>query len=499
MPTNTVAEQQLQQPLTENIIKKVALRFLRQYYKFRLRYEDQPVTASYDLEGVGGVIADGYYSFKKTDGRLFTATFEATGKDSINEVLYKPQMRILFWDGVAVASLITLVLSVANYHYDLHLLDERTVLMRTGLVLTSMVFVMAMYYFIAKNFRRYRYIYAVEQFKRYHADEQWIALAEDVFPHTNDKYFQELKFQCIYNGVGIVQIDQQLDTKILVTPSRQDIFLGKRKKMNFLPQKTASQTKAIKQFDAKWALTRSWLPAFLKGDNEMLRFRRKFYIQMAIALGCFLLVGFIFLKEMQLSGYQFVERDEFRNDIAKSQSNGVPEQPEIVTDTLLDDNYTNPDIEEFNNSIWKPKKRISTQPAEVKHAPRSAKPTSSPVRKDTTEIMVNLDGRKSQAYDCSRYYTFQTHKYVVVEGNYKNWPAAERRLALIRNKNIPSAALSKHCFFPNQSGFFIYLGEIFNSPEEASQYIDTLSNSTQNTVKNVQNLEIKTLRPPVGR
>lgn len=497
MPTNTVAEQQ-QKELTENIIKKVSLRFLRQYYKFRLRYEDQPVIASYDLEGVGGVIADGYYSFKKTDGRPFTATFEATSKESIDEVLYKPQMRILFWDGMAVASLITLILSVANYVNDLHLLDERTLLMRAALILSSMVFFMAMYYFIAKNFRRYRYIYAVEQFKKYHADEQWIALAEDVFPHTNDKYFQELKFQCIYNGVGIVQVDQQLDTKILVTPSRQDIFLGKRKKVNFLPKKSEAQSKTAKQFSTKWALTQSWLPSFLKRDQDLMRFRRKFYMQMAIALGCFCIVGFIILKEMQLSGYQFVDSTEFRDNIAKSQSNGVAEQPEIVTDTLLDDNYTNPDIEEFNRSIWKPKKRISAQPAEVKPKPKP-KPKAPPKPIDTTEIMVNLDGRKSQSYDCSRYFTFDTYKYVVVEGNYKNWPAAERRLALIRNKNIPSAALSKHCFFPNQTGFFIYLGEIFNSPEEASQYIESLNSTTQNTVKNVRNLEIKKLNPPAGR
>ena len=496
MNTNTVEQQQL----TENIIKKVALRFLRQYYKFRLRYEDQPVTASYDLEGVGGIIADGYYSFKKTDGRPFTATFEATSRESRDEVVFKPQMRILFWDGLAVASLLTLALATFNYFSGLQILDERTVVTRILLTLASMGFSMLVFYLIAKNFRRYRYIYAVEQFKKYYADEQWIALADDVFPSTSDRYFRELKYQCIHNGFGIVQVNQNLDTKILVTPSRQDIFLGKRREVDFLPQKIVKQQQASQKFNAKWALTQSWLPAFLKNDQTTLRFRRNFHTQMAVTFSCFFLIGFLFLKEMDLSGYQFVESDEFRQEIAKSKSNEVREQPEVLGDSLLSENRTNPDIEEFNNSIWKTPKRISTQKEVQKPAtPKSTTPTPKPKPKDTTEIVINQGKGQTIAYDCSRYFTFETYKYVVVEGNYSNWPAADRRLALIRNSQIPSAALAKQCFFPGETGFLIYLGEIYNSPEEASQYIETLHHSTQTVVKNVQQLKIEKLKPPLGR
>lgn len=498
MKTNTLE----QQSLTENIIKKVALRFMRQYYKFRLRYEDQPVKASYDLEGVGGIIADGYYSFKKTDGRLFTATFEATSAASRKEVEFKPQMRVLFWDGLAVAALITLALATLNYFKDLHLLDERTVLMRLGLVLASITSLMGIFYLVAKNFRRYRYIYAVEQFKKYHADEQWIAIGDDVFNHSNDRYFRELRYQCVYNGIGIVQVDQHLDTKILVTPSRQDIFLGKRKAINFMAQQAAQQQKAVKQFDTKWALTQSWLPGFLKRDAGVLRFQRSYNTQIAIVLGSIFLVGFIFMKEMQLSGYQFVDKEEFRSDIAKSQSNGIKEQPEVVEDSLLANNYTNPDHEEFNRSIWTPKKRISAQKSVTKPTPpKKSEPKVVVPKKpvDTTEIVVNLGNRNSMAYDCSRYYTFDSYKYVVVEGNYANWPAADRRLALIRNSNIPSAALAKHCFFRNENGFLIYLGEIYNSPEEASQYIETLYGSSQTIIRKVRELKIRKIPPPAGR
>ena len=495
MKTNTLEQQQ---PLTENIIKKVALRFMRQYYKFRLRYEDQPVTASYDLEGVGGIIADGYYSFKKTDGKNFTATFEATSKGSREEVFYKPQMRILFWDGLAVASIVTLVLASINYFQNLHLLDERTIPMRFALLLASMLVSMFIFYLIAKNFRRYRYIYAIEQFKKYHANEQWIAIADDVFDEPNDKYFRELRYQCVYNGFGIVQINQDLDTKILVTPSRQDIFLGKRKEVDLLPKKIAQQTQSVQKFDAKWALTKSWLPGFLQQKNSILRFQRSYYTQLGVTAFCFLLIGFLYIKEMELSGYQIVEQDEFRNDVAKSQSNEVKEQPEVLGDSLLPQSHLkNPDVEEFNRNIFNTEKRISSQKREIP-PPASPKSTPEPPKEDTTQIVVNQNN-ETLAYDCSRYFTFQSYKYVVEEKSYKNWPSAERRLALIRNHKIPSAALSKQCFFPEETGFFIYLGEIYNSPEEASQYIEQLNDMQQNVIKNVQQLKITRLRPPVGR
>ncbi|HFA49385.1 MAG TPA: hypothetical protein ENJ95_10250 [Bacteroidetes bacterium] len=487
MKTTTVE----QQALSENIIKKVALRFFRQYYKFRLRYEDQPVIAKYDLEGVGGIIADGYYSFKKTDGRTFSATFEATSKASRDEVIYKPQMRILFWDGVAVASLATLVLVALNYFQKFQVLDERTVWVRLLLLLVSMVVSFFVFYLIAKNFRRYRYIYAVEQFKRYHADEQWIALAEDVFPNSSDKYFRELKEQCIYNGIGLLQVQHNLDTKILVTPSRQDIFLGKRKEVDFMPKKLAEQQMAENKFNAKWALLQSWMPGFLKNDKSVLRFQRSYNSQIGIAMGCFLLIGFLFMKEMELSGYQFVDRSEYRNDIAKSESNQVREQPEVLGDSLLPMENNSLEAKDFEGKIWTPKKKEQPKPA-AKQAPPPPKPLKP---KDTTEIVINQKGEKPIAYDCTRFYTFETNKYVIEEGVYPNWPRAERRLALLRNSSIPSAALLKSCFFPNEDGFMIYLGEIYNSPEEASQYIEKLNGVQQTMVRNVRQLKIVKLRP----
>ena len=271
--------------LTEDIIKKVVLRFLRRHYKFRLRYEDQPVLAKYDLEGVGGIIADGYYSFTKTDGKPFTATFEATSKASKEEVIFKPQQKILFWDGMAIAAIFTVFLASLNLRQHFHPLDNTRLLERAALVLLVFGVFLTIFYLIARSFRRYRYIYAVEQFKKYYADEQWIALASDVFTDKEDKYLLELKNQCVFNGFGLLVVDEKLDPKIIITPSRQDIFMGKRRNVAFLPQTRMGERIIKSSFGKFWGLFGNKMPALLKKDTSVLRYRKTYYYQMLILTG----------------------------------------------------------------------------------------------------------------------------------------------------------------------------------------------------------------------
>ena len=58
---------------------------------------------------------------------------------------------------------------------------------------------------------RYRSIFAIEQFKQYYADEQWVAIGKDTFSEEEDHFFQELKKQCVYNGFGLLSMDDEFD------------------------------------------------------------------------------------------------------------------------------------------------------------------------------------------------------------------------------------------------------------------------------------------------
>jgi sporulation related protein len=451
------------EPITENIVKKIALRFFRHHYKYRLRYEDQPVVAKYDLEAAGGIIADGYYSFKKPDGKKFTATFEATGKNSKDETIYKPQKKILFWDGLTVASILTLFLFALNYTYHFHTLDERTILSRIGLVALSMLIGFGFFYWIARQFRRYRYIYAIEQFKKYHADEQWIALACDVFEDPNDKYFRELKNQCVYNGFGLLVVDKKLDPKILITPSRQDIFMGKRQPVEFEDKSNLPQRRQAKGLTPWWTQLGLELPKALKKDRSLLRYRRRFYHQMAITGICALLLGIVFWKEMHSAGFQTVEKSEFRNDLAKSRSNNVLEQEDY-----LGDSASTPVRRNANDNYWLTEKDGSAGPPPEQPLEEEARPDA------PCEVLVSRGQAPVIHYPCERFLNFNGKKFVVQEGTYPNKAKAEAALIRLKSAGIEATALPLS-FFSNANGYIVYTGLICNSKSEAQRDIDQLT------------------------
>ncbi len=472
------------EPLTENIIKKVALRFFRHYYKYRLRFEEQPVVAKYDLEGVGGVIADGYYSFKKVDGKTFVATFEATSIGTKSEVIFKAQQKILFWDGLAVASILTLFFAGINYFYGFHELTGEQVAIRMGLTLLVLVLSMVAYYFVAKNFSRYRYIYAIEQFKKYYADEQWVALASDVFPNSEDKYFRELKNQCVRNGFGLLMIDDKLDSKILITPSRQDIFMGKRRMVEFFSQNKLPAQLKNNKLAGEFNLWRSQLPELFQRDNSLTRYKKTFFNQMAIATLCLVLMGVIFSKELQNADYQVVDNQEFRDSIATSRSNNVPEQAEFLTDDMASAKKKK-DQEKYWDTSTQLKNEKETAIASIDQPSE---------KRGAADEFTTKGGSAETAYDCTRYYNFDSPKYIIEEGVYPNWQATLNRLNALRKDRLECASLLLACFSKNEKGYVVYLGMIYNSREEAMDEWSRLDKEQPNAIPN-NKLKLRRLDP----
>ncbi|MEZ4959477.1 MAG: hypothetical protein R2830_06660 [Saprospiraceae bacterium] len=471
------------EPLTENIIKKVALRFFRHYYKYRLRYEDQPVTAKYDLEGVGGIVADGYYSFKKVDGKPFVATFEATSIGTREEVIYKPQQKVLFWDGFAVATVLTLLFAGLNYFYGFHELTGTRLAARIGLTLFSLLVCLVAFYLIAKNFSRYRYIYAIEQFKKYYADEQWVALASDVFPNSNDKYLRELKNQCVNNGFGLLMIDDKLDSKILITPSRQDIFMGKRRMVEFFSKNRLPAQIKNSKLAGEFGFWRSQLPELFHKDHSLLRYKRSFFNQIAVAALCLVLMGMIFSKELQKADLQVVDNQEYREDIATSKSNNQPEQPEYLTDSTLPSNKKK---QQLNEGYWD-----TSSPPKVEQDTASTEEASPLAENKASEEFTSKGGEQEIAYDCTRYYNFDSPKYIIEEGVYPTWQSTLDRLTGLRKNKLECASLLLACFSKNEKGYVVYLGMIYNSREEA---MDEWSRLDKEQPKAVPNSKLKLRR-----
>lgn len=262
--------------LTEDNIKKVTLRYLKGYYKYRPRASETSTTARLDMQTAGGIIADGHLSYEKEDGSTFLATFEATSKETKEEVVYRYRYGFLFWDTFMVAGLLTGFMVWWNYYADTFRVGEIGIpkmLIAIGLIWVG--FQMAVAVLIRKG-SKYRYIYAVQQFKEYHADDQWIAIGEDVFPHSEDFAFGELKHQCIYNGFGLIKVNSELEPHFILTPSRGDVFGKRRKVVNFFNQDEWGQRMSQNRYSGFFKKTFAKLPFKIPFKTPQLNIRQKF-------------------------------------------------------------------------------------------------------------------------------------------------------------------------------------------------------------------------------
>ncbi len=216
--------------LTEDEVKRRFLPFLRDFYKNR--YEPMPNSVAVELDNVSkeGWVADGKITFRKSDGAPFVCTYEATSRDKVAEVKYQRNMLYLLWDCAAFGMVGAAIAYVFFFETRLLWLTELKPVGNIGLLLGTGMIGFFIWYFMMQGWRKYRYIFAIQQFKQYFADEQWIAIAEDVFPSPNDPYLLELRNQCIYNGIGLAIVPYEGFVRKINDPSRLGIF-GKDRKM----------------------------------------------------------------------------------------------------------------------------------------------------------------------------------------------------------------------------------------------------------------------------
>ncbi len=435
--------------ITENIVKKVALRFLRAYYKNRLRDERFPVDAKYDLEAAGGIIADGYYSFTTAKGKRFVATFEATDLANKDEVLFKPQWKLMRWDGLAVSSIVVAILVILNYVYSFRQLAPGNVLPRIGFLLLAGAISLGIFILIARQFVRYRYIYAIEQFKKYFADEQWIALAEDVFDSPSDPAFAELKRQCVLNGIGLLTVDEQLEVKVLITPSRYDLFQGKRKPLSF---SSGDSTSAAKRAEGWWSALGFRLPARANGKKSIYRYRKSFTTQIAVTVSALFIATVVQLQEWKRAPVQRIGKEKFRREIAKSESNKLPEQKSYLVDTLPE-------------KLIDPKDDWFLPP--INEAPSLAS-------------SENVDLSK---YPCERYNNFSTAQFLIEIGSVVAEDDARDMASEYAQRGVDVTILPWGCF-GHSGGYIIFTGYIYGSVDEARIILNDLRSKHPKLAKN---------------
>lgn len=228
--------------MTEQEIRGLSISFLKNHYKFRPHKVWNGIEVRNERHDFGGIIIDASLSYKQQDGTDFTATVEASSLDRGNEVYYRYHWFRLLFESITLA----LVVIAIVYGLLSHVWSDWLVSVGQpgGLQSGLHLFTASWMFFsllLALVFpKRYRYIYAVEQFKLFHADDQWIAYDAELFHTHEDKHYLELERQCMHYGFGLLQIERDRRVRIMVSPKRGDYFGQKRKKLPIWAEQLSS-------------------------------------------------------------------------------------------------------------------------------------------------------------------------------------------------------------------------------------------------------------------
>ncbi len=426
--------------LEEDDIKRAALKFLKSHYRNRDRLEEKPTIAALNMQAAGGIQADGYLKYHQADGRPFLATFEATSHRSRDEVLYRVHKHLLRADSLTFASIATTVAFVFWFLSAHPRFYGDYLLLNLGLVLLFFLACYLLWLGLARRARRYRYIYAIEQFKQYHADEQWVALASDVFSGSNDPYFQELRRQCVLNGFGLVIFDPELRWQVIATPTRKELFRGERRRLQFFSRENLKEG-VRKVTPGGWLDRLRGMRSAPWNPYNYLRFQRRYFHQWVLVSMSVLVVGVVVWRESRKVPVLEVDPETYERVVRQTGAPDKKEPPVFIVDTLL----VGPEG---------PLNRTSPQAAATP-PPREELPREAGFALPDAEAGWLF-------YPCERLAAYRGTYYAVEESRWDDLHGALKRAAFLNQRDLVAAVLNLACLgLDDGGGYIVFLGAQF--------------------------------------
>ena len=463
--------------LDEHDITQITLRFLKSHYRQRQR--EGATMLSSDLRGAGGIIADGFLSFRQMEGEDFRATVEATSRASQDEVLFKLRRSLLRWDSAAAAAAVLATTFSVLYVEHLLPLNQYPLAVWGALLIVSFILASPVFYVVLSPLRRYRYIYAVEQFKQYYADEQWVAIAEDVFPnYHDDRYYLELRDQCIYNGFGLVVVRENKPPIMQVTPSRQDLFKNRRKLIPLFSQVELNKVMQKGNYP-------EWLSQFK--PRKLIAFHRQFKYQMAVCLISLVAIGGVFYQEWLDRPLKVISYEDYLIEMAKAwRENRYNSMP----DSILPSEYR---ID--TPFVWPPPYRKDENPYLALGLTAEPPPGPTALLEDKEPEAGFLTAFPDVAglitYDCSRL-RIDSDAYLIQEGSYPSYARAATRISELKSYGLETSGLWLGCFTDTGRGYVVFFGPVFRGSAEAERALKYYETQLGDNVLNIR-LEIRSL------
>jgi hypothetical protein len=492
----------LMEMLSEDRIKKAGLRFLKTYYRQRERSGGGANTVSYDVETEGGIIVDVLLSFLTPQGKPFRAALEATSKLSKEEVTYHLQKNLLFWDSFAAGSILTALLfgySFAFKHFTIH---------QIGIVPTVLLLVMLMALLVlliskAVGWRnRYQYIYAIEQFKKYHVDEQWIAVGFDVFEHPEDELLLELREQCVINGFGLVEINADEEARVLITPSRKEIFGKERVNLAFERRDSAAKKGLVTRYSKVW---NNSLTDKLKAPvSKQIKRYELGYVRQALLSGfAFLAIGGIFHRQLQDREFDFIDEADYTKSMLQFGDTTFAELEEYVLDSAAlapiikeEPGYLETIIN--NNELTEELLGVDSADRDLDYASSDLPPLEiEAVPDDAFDVIVVTESGNQFRYGCERLSNLHGRYFLVLENIYTNAGAAQKRLARLSGADIPVNAFSMSCFLKGDQRYLVYYDLFYDDEKETGQALRKFRKMLK--AGGFSNKHVKTYSLTIGR
>lgn len=412
--------------LSEDTIKRATLAFMKTYYKFRPRAGE--TTISYDMIHPSGVIVDGYLTFPKETGKPFVATFEATSAASAGEVRFSLQKQQLLWDAIAIATILATGLMVTFWLTDLWDLSRVGWLFSLMLPLVLIFLGIVAYQMFFRSSERYRYIYAIEQFKQYHADEQWVALGKDVFDNSTEAHFAELRDQCVKNGFGLVTVDGDEHVNLLITPAREEVFGRKRHVLKFAETPSVSEA-----FSGLGRLS----------AQSLERYHQPFLRQLAVSILALFALSGLFYRSWTLRPIDHItDQRAYQDSLMR-----IGERPSEPRGGL----YNHDEIVPSNH-------KIAPYPPTVEAA----------VHEQPIGLYVYTLNDGYLTYDCARI-DMRGTKYIVQDHVFPNFEDARRRIDELKSSDLIGNAILLNCTSnATTRGYCVYYGDFFSDVNAAN-------------------------------
>ncbi|OAV46089.1 hypothetical protein A3850_017655 [Lewinella sp. 4G2] len=182
---------------------------------------------------------DARLAFQQPDLNWFTATVEATSHATAEEILYRTNWFRITMLGLVVAFVTTAVTLALSQVLGFNAWrwfatapggdgDANTAY---GALILVMVMTWAVTSLVLSTRKSFRYIYAVEQFKRFYATAQWMAYDASIFEDRPPRQFEELRRQCILFGFGMLEVLPDNRLRVVIEPSKVDQFAGTRSRL----------------------------------------------------------------------------------------------------------------------------------------------------------------------------------------------------------------------------------------------------------------------------